>query len=176
MPAKTTCPHCQLTLKVPSDYAGQSVKCPQCSERFIVEFPSVGEPSHLGSGPPTPDFESLVMSVLDEDEAETTDEVASHTHIERLSGPSHFWRCPDCQAVWEKQKLPDAHFENPRIKALARCESCGHAFDYAEVESGKLDALEVQLACPHCHLELSGPADDLLGKTCPACAHALPAR
>lgn len=173
MPAEARCPHCQLVLRVPSDYGGRSVKCPQCAQRFVVEFPGSTEPALLNqNAPPPPDFESLVMSVLDEDEDEPTVEAAAH--VRRLSGPSHFWHCPHCQATWKKKPLPETHFENPRIKAMARCECCGHAFDYSVVESGKFDAPEVELACPHCRLELTGPADDLLGKTCPACAQALP--
>lgn len=172
MPAKATCPHCQLELRVPSNYAGHSVKCPQCAERFVVELPPQEETSLLSSASPPSDFESLVMSVLDEEENDNGP--ASDAHVQRLSGPSHYWRCPHCQAVWKKQPLPEAHFENPHIKAMARCESCGHAQDHAEVEQGKFDAPEVRLTCPHCLLDLSGPADDLLGKTCPACAHALP--
>jgi hypothetical protein len=39
MPAEAKCPRCQITIRVPSHFDGQRVKCPQCQERFVVTLP-----------------------------------------------------------------------------------------------------------------------------------------
>jgi hypothetical protein len=57
---------------------------------------------------------------------------------------------------------------------MVRCETCGAAYDYQAVHGGKYDAAEVAVQCPKCHLELTGPADDLLGQPCPGCGAKLP--
>jgi hypothetical protein len=181
MPAEATCPHCHLTLRVPSDYGGKSVKCPQCQQRFTVAFagPPAPAPSKLvpvlpraGASKSSGSFENLVLSALEEeDEAEAA---PAQTLIKPVAGPSHFWRCPKCQALWEKKVLSTAALQNSRIKAMVRCETCGSAYDYQAVHDGRYDAPEVSLACTKCHLELSGPAEDLLGKPCPACGERLP--
>jgi hypothetical protein len=190
MPAKAICPHCQLSLKVPSDYAGKSVKCPQCQQRFIVSTSDApaGSPAPLAApAPPAkPDavlrgpaasveapsaFDDLVMSVLNEGEEDTE---GADGHVEKVAGPSHFWSCPKCKAVWEKKPLQVESLKASRIKAMVRCETCGAAYDYAAVHSGKYDTLEIKITCPKCHLELTGPAEDLLDKHCPGCGGHLP--
>jgi uncharacterized CHY-type Zn-finger protein len=205
MPAEATCPHCQLTLRVPENYGGKSVKCPQCQRRFTVGAPG----GALAPPPPAPvatapksnsaAFDDLVLSMLDEDEEETpaaasvapaptkpttfkppgTPAAAPSTAktlaiAAKKGAASHYWRCPKCQALWEKRPLAAAALENTRIKAKVRCETCGAAYDYQEVHSGQYDAAEVSVACGKCHLEFSGPAEDLLGQPCPACGAALP--
>lgn len=182
MPAEAVCPHCQLKLRVPADYGGRTVKCPQCQQRFVVMLPGDISRPAASDIPPSPTvatkpaaaFEQLVMSVLDEDDTATDDE--TDAHVQRVAGPSHFWRCAKCQAVWEKKTLPVATLQNTRIKAMVRCETCGQAVPYADVHAGKYDAPEITLICPHCHLQFGGPADDLLGQPCPGCSHPLPQR
>ncbi len=77
--AQATCPHCELSIRVPIDYADRSVKCPQCEQRFTVgtgsvSAPDVGGPSDApgkrGANRPTSvvSFEALVMEVLSTDE------------------------------------------------------------------------------------------------------------
>jgi hypothetical protein len=195
MPAEATCPHCQLTLRVPCDYSGKSVKCPQCQQRFIVAVAAPAAPSAPApaisalapSGPLLPractskssgSFENLVISALEEDEEESVevlDARPSAANVKTVSGPSHFWRCPKCQALWEKKSLSTSGLQNSRIKAMVRCETCGTAYDYQTVHDGKYDAAEVAIRCPKCHLELTGPGDDLLGQPCPGCGAKLPA-
>ncbi len=178
MPAEATCPHCQLKLRVPADYAGRSVKCPQCQQRFIVNStgnePAAVPATAVLSRAITPRssgaFEELIMSVLDEDEVE----VEGDAHIEKVAGPSHSWRCPKCAALWEKKVLSAASLQNTRIKPMVRCETCGTAVAYADMQGGKFDAPEIRLTCPHCRLHVNGPAEDLLGQPCPGCAHHLP--
>lgn len=177
MPAEAKCPHCQLSLRVPSDYAGKSVKCPQCQQRFVVggsapgAKPTITAPAATPQKPPG-EFEELIMSVLNEGEEDEA--AAADAHVEKVKGPSRFWRCAKCDAVWEKKPLASTHLEGSRIKAMVRCETCGGAFDYAAVHGGKYDVPEISLTCPKCHLQLSGPADDLLDKPCPACGAHLP--
>jgi hypothetical protein len=195
MPAEATCPHCQLTLRVPCDYSGKSVKCPQCQQRFIVALPApaarvaapvAAPPAPVPTGPLLPrastskssaSFENLVISALEEDEEEGADVLEAQlapSTVKTVSGPSHFWRCPKCQALWEKKSLSTSSLQNSRIKAMVRCETCGAAYDYQAVHNGTYDAVEVAIRCPKCHLELTGPADDLLGQPCPGCGAKLP--
>ena len=78
MPAQATCPRCELTIRVPVDYAGKSVKCPQCQQRFVVggaRAPETVAPSVEPTNPsasvrtaPLPNFDAIVMKVLSEDE------------------------------------------------------------------------------------------------------------
>jgi uncharacterized CHY-type Zn-finger protein len=184
MPAEAKCPYCQLKLRVPNDYGGKSVKCPQCQQRFIVGGgPALAQaqpeanartmlkaPGAKSAG----NFEDLVMSVLDEDEPETTTSTSADAHVQKVAGPSRFWRCPKCEAVWEKKPLKNPDLQGSRIKAMVRCETCAAAYDYQEVQAGKYDTPEISLTCPKCHVQLSGPAVDLLGKPCAACGTQLP--
>lgn len=180
MPAEAVCPHCQLKLRVPANYAGRSVKCAQCQQRFVVQLladatpaqPSVPAATRLSAAPlPTPVIEELVLSVLEEDEVP---EEPANVQIERLAGPSYFWQCPQCTALWRKKALSTESLHATHIKPMARCESCGDAVSYDDVQAGKYDALEVSLRCPHCRQQLSGPAEHLLGRPCPGCGHPLP--
>ena len=174
MPAEAICPHCQLKLRVPADYGGRSVKCAQCQQRFIVNLPGAvpaAVPAPLASQS-TSTFDQLILSVLDEDDDAEADDIDAH--VQKVAGPSHFWRCPRCTATWQKKTLAATVLENTRIKAMVRCESCGTAVSYADMQSGQYDAAEITLTCPHCHLDLNGPAEDLLGGVCPGCGHHLP--
>ena len=64
MPAEAKCPRCQLTLRVPSNFGGQRVKCPQCQERFVVPLPPPQPPPSKSAI-----FEGLVQdSLADEGE------------------------------------------------------------------------------------------------------------
>lgn len=176
MPAEATCPHCQLTLRIPSDYAGRSVKCPQCQQRFIVSMP--GQAAVAVSQTPLPrpvvkssgEFDDLIMSVLDADDEEDEGEA----YVTKAAGPSLHWRCPRCTALWEKKPLPTAAIQSTHIEPMVRCETCGAAYAYAAVQSGKYDAPEVTVTCAHCGRHLKGPAEGLLGQPCPGCTHRLP--
>ena len=176
MPAEVVCSHCQLKLRVPADYGGRSVKCPQCQHRFIVQLPTTAvpppAPAPVASTKPVKVFDQLIMSVLDEDEQAASN--AGDAHVQSVPGPSHFWRCAKCQAVWEKKVLPVTTLKNTRITAMVRCETCGDAVPYIDVHAGKYDAPEITLNCPHCQMQFSGPAADLLGQPCPGCNHLLP--
>lgn len=228
MPAQARCPHCQLSLRVPNDHHGKSVKCPQCQKRFIVELPmyppvrqpqeeaqpsagpkpapvmspefllpptkpssapapvsSASSPAKSEPARPPKDsvtrFEDLVLSVLEEedDTPEPTERVltigkGTPGKLQKLQGPSNYWRCTKCDAIWEKKPLLAAHLENTRIKAMVRCETCGKSFDYQDVHGGKMDAPEVKVTCTNCGVELRGPEQDLLGQKCPGCSAFLP--
>lgn len=92
--------------------------------------------------------------------------------IKYLSGPSNFWRCPNCQAILEKRAVLDAL--GASVVGVVTCGNCGRHHSSADVYDGKYDLPEVELNCPHCHVLLRGPQDDLLGYPCPACNRPLP--
>lgn len=64
MPAEAQCPRCQLTIRVPSNFGGQRVKCPQCQERFMVPLPPPQPPPSKSAI-----FEDLVQDTLADDDS-----------------------------------------------------------------------------------------------------------
>lgn len=163
MPAKTTCPNCQLSIRVPVDYAGRSIKCPQCNQRFPVP----GErPTPPPAATPAPTFDDLVLKSLDDDEPVVATPVET-ARARVLSGAAQYWCCPHCKTLGEKAALSSA-------ETTVVCTGCGQAFGYFDVFGGKFDAVEVELACQKCGTLFTGPADILLGQPCPTCQAKLP--
>lgn len=96
--------------------------------------------------------------------------------IERIGGPSRFWRCPHCKTVLQKGMPHAFNIISPTtdVVGTATCGSCGHGYQQTDVYGGKYDLPEVKLRCPGCGTSLQGPAEELLGRSCPACQKTLP--
>lgn len=93
--------------------------------------------------------------------------------VRHLSGPSNFWRCPNCRAILQKREQfqfsPGA-----TVTGMVTCGGCNRTYSHSDVYGGRYDMPEVELHCPSCSTHLRGPKDDLLGKPCPACNRTLP--
>jgi len=94
--------------------------------------------------------------------------------IERIQGPSRFWRCPSCGATLQKKENLMVEYPDADVGGSVTCGGCRESFDYLDVYTGKYDLPEIRFACPHCSKTLRGPADELLGKPCPACDKPIP--
>jgi hypothetical protein len=92
--------------------------------------------------------------------------------IKYPSGPSNFWRCPDCRAIL--QKGAQLGSSGATTLGTVSCGNCGHVHPHSDIYGGKYDLPEVELNCPRCQTHLRGPKDELLGSPCPACDSPLP--
>ncbi|HTN77090.1 MAG TPA: hypothetical protein VL096_17645 [Pirellulaceae bacterium] len=84
MSTKANCPQCQCEIRIPSDYGGRSVKCPQCLQRFLVPLVTTSAPS----------FETLVQQALSDEETQAREVVCANCETKQLPGPY----CVHCRA------------------------------------------------------------------------------
>jgi hypothetical protein len=91
--------------------------------------------------------------------------------FKHITGRSLFYRCPKCNVLLQKRSVEG--IEN--AVGFTSCSMCNASFSYADVyHKGLYDVPEVEGKCSHCAAVLRGPANDLLGKTCPSCGTLLP--
>jgi serine/threonine protein kinase len=92
--------------------------------------------------------------------------------VNRLAGPSNFWRCPNCRAILRKNETTSTMARN--IVGTVTCGGCRRSYGADDVYGGRYDLPEVELRCPTCSIQLRGPEVELLGEPCPSCNRPLP--
>jgi hypothetical protein len=93
--------------------------------------------------------------------------------VKHLSGPSNFWRCPNCSAILQKRGSL-GFSTGATVTGMVTCGGCQRTYSYEAVYAGRYDMPEVELNCPSCATHLRGPKEELLGYPCPACNRMLP--
>ena len=93
-PVEKSCPACERTLRIPGDYSG-TVRCPDCSEKFLVESEEV------------PDLDDELEEIADvepeDPPVETKVEIGCPQCNSKLRVPSSYTgsvRCPSCSEVF----------------------------------------------------------------------------
>jgi hypothetical protein len=97
--------------------------------------------------------------------------------ITDVPGPSRFWRCPQCRAVLNRNRLSDpvaTLLGSPTAAQQVVFATCAKCKSDVDLSGDRYDLREVKLNCPHCGSALQGPAEELLGNPCPACKVPLP--
>jgi DNA-directed RNA polymerase subunit RPC12/RpoP len=94
---------------------------------------------------------------------------APPTEGQNVTGPSKFWRCPECSKLLKKQEQLGL---GSTTVGFVTCGECGASLMHQAVYGGTYDVAEVLVVCDSCSTELQGPRE-LFGDRCPACGNLL---